>query len=877
MTSGLRTLPIRVAPLPGEALDSWLETLAHRSMVSFREILIALGLPGRRDGNLPDLTRYLESDQAEQAAAVGGVPADRLHAMTLRQYDGHALILHPHRRTVNRMQLWGRNGSRYCPQCLHEHDGRWQLRWRLPWSFACTRHRILLPHACPSCNQRTRHGRVSIFRDLPPHQCPTTLKPSGALCQTDLTLAPAAALREDSPVLASQRWINDLLDRVEQGQAQSLPAPRMIFNDLRALASWVLRIAEPGDFPTLDPHVEQACQDYAGDGQFSPTSAAVTAGGLTRAVHILQQGSDKTNIATLRTLLERDGERLDLMPLGDINKRWRAHSTALQQLIWQAMDTRMANVDRLRFRSCTTRPRPPHKMNETLTAARAGRVPQLLWRGWTARFLPAAGVRNIGNFRAALAVALLLPGASKRHFDPLISMLGHQAQLDVHYTLAELAQQGHDGVLTGLCEIADYLDTQPVPIDYERRRGLTGEGLLPADDWVSICTQTGVHPGQEARLLSVRRYLYQRITGNDLRQAPESLRITTAEETGGVAVVPFRITAALLGALDKYGENYLRGLGIDEPLTWEPPADLAAGLCLPGRPVDVTRAHRLICAEGQAPAVAAKEMGVALESIRHCFEQHPPSSPWPSKSGGSWVDPSRPIARRSRLAAAQARQQAHTVLTNEFLRSEYLDARKTVREIASETRLPKRLISEVLNHSGLIASREPSRKPIVDEQWLREQYIRQARTLASIATELDMSPTTLTRHLRAMGIALRPRGGRRAVSQLELDSVPPLIRPALTDRRCWGRLQRFREAMKHRTLAEASRQLGTTRSVLYTQFAALEGDLGVQLYIRPRRGESLRPTKAGQAVMDALTDSEGARPGGNTIETGILPASRQNP
>ncbi|WP_442785688.1 hypothetical protein [Actinacidiphila sp. DG2A-62] len=55
----------------------------------------------------------------------------------------------------------------------------------------------------------------------------------------------------------------------------------------------------------------------------------------------------------------------------------------------------------------------------------------------------------------------------------------------------------------------------------------------------------------------------------------------------------------------------------------------------------------------------------------------------------------------------------------------------------------------------------------------------------------------------------------------------------------------------------------------------MEGDLGVQLYIRPRRGGSLRPTKAGQAVMDALTDSEGARPGGNTIETGIPPASRR--
>lgn len=70
------------------------------------------------------------------------------------------------------------------------------------------------------------------------------------------------------------------------------------------------------------------------------------------------------------------------------------------------------------------------------------------------------------------------------------------------------------------------------------------------------------------------------------------------------------------------------------------------------------------------------------------------------------------------------------------------------------------------------------------------------------------------------------------------------------------------------------------------QLLALDGELAKAtpktlryriLHVPARQGESLRPTKAGQAVMDALTDSEGARPGGNTIETGIPPASRQNP
>ncbi|NJP42973.1 TniQ family protein [Actinacidiphila epipremni] len=849
MTEILRTLPIRVVPRPGESLDSWLEALAHRNRVDFREILVSLGLHHRRGGEIPDHTIYLQPEEARRAAAASGVPAKQLHTMTLRQYDGHAVVLHAERRSVNRMQLWGRAGSRFCPECLREQDGRWQVRWRLPWSFACVRHRTLLAHACPACGQRARHGRVTLYRAIPPHQCSRSLERSGPFCQADLTLTPTTPISSGSPVLAAQECINDLLSQVESGQPDGQLEPRSFFNDLRALAGWTLRGARPGDFHGLGHHIERACQEYSGDGRFSPASAAVTAGGLTRAVQFLQDGSSQDNIAAVRALIERDGERLDLMPPGDVNKRWKTHSSGLQQLIWRAMDPRLETVERLRYRSCTSRPCPPEKDDPRITA-RVARIPQLLWRGWTARLMPTTGVRHVNKFRGALAVALLLPGWSKRRFDPLIGMLHHNRKIDIHYMLAELAQQGHGSVFTALCEIAEHLDTCPIPIDYGRRRKLDGSGLLPADAWMTICANTGIHPGHDMRLLTMRRYLYQRITGNNLRQASAPLQIKTNTEAAALAEIPFRITAALLRALDDHASAYLRDLSIDEPPTWEPPAGLTADLSLPGQQVNIQKAHRLICIDDQAPAAAAKQMGVTLESLRHCFEEHPPDVPWPSNGRGSWIDPTKPLARRSRLAAAQSRHRAQNLLTDEFLRHEYVESRKPIKKIAAETGLPKVLISERLDHAGLLTSRKSPRANHIDEQWLRDQYLRQARSLASIAAELGMSDTHLGRRARAMGIELRPRGGHHIVSPAGLDALPPFLKPALTDRRGWGRLQRFRHAMEHRTITEAAFHLGIRQAVLSDQIARLEKDLGAPLYIRPHRGESLRPTPIGLVVLD---------------------------
>ena len=41
---------VRLAPTEGEALDSWLEALAHRCDVRWRDIMAAVGLPAGRFG-----------------------------------------------------------------------------------------------------------------------------------------------------------------------------------------------------------------------------------------------------------------------------------------------------------------------------------------------------------------------------------------------------------------------------------------------------------------------------------------------------------------------------------------------------------------------------------------------------------------------------------------------------------------------------------------------------------------------------------------------------------------------------------------------------------------------------------------------------------
>lgn len=143
---------------------------------------LALGLPGgphnvlRKDDIPANRVVLLRDHEAQAISAAAGVPVPVLHAMTMARYDGRAIMIDHASRRVSLRAIWGRGrGSRYCPGCLADTGGRWQLRWRLTWSFACTTHQRLLADTCPACDS------IPGFRASDSH-----LPPSPGYCEAPI-------------------------------------------------------------------------------------------------------------------------------------------------------------------------------------------------------------------------------------------------------------------------------------------------------------------------------------------------------------------------------------------------------------------------------------------------------------------------------------------------------------------------------------------------------------------------------------------------------------------------------------------------------------------------------------------------------------------
>jgi hypothetical protein len=164
----MAAIPVRLPPLPGEALDSWLEAYAHLLHVTVRDVFDFAGMDwGRVNGvqrtGKPWLHRLDEPDLAALGAATGVTP-ETLAGMTLARYQGTGLAEVTAPPGMRRTPRWWRQltGSRYCPRCLAASGGRWMLAWRIPWTFACTGCQVLLADTCPDCgrrHQRTRAGQ----------------------------------------------------------------------------------------------------------------------------------------------------------------------------------------------------------------------------------------------------------------------------------------------------------------------------------------------------------------------------------------------------------------------------------------------------------------------------------------------------------------------------------------------------------------------------------------------------------------------------------------------------------------------------------------------------------------------------------------------
>lgn len=568
----LRPLPLRIPIIDGESVDSWLEELARRHRLTLRALLPALGITATTPSTIR-LIYGIDPPIWRQVEQVTGLPAGRLDSAV-----GDPITV------VTRLRS---GGSRYCPRCLADTDGCWQLSWRLNWTVACLRHRLLLLDRCPRCAAAPRVKIVGGRTPIPRATCTHTPQASRRRCGTDLTRATAIPVTDE--ILAVQHWIQCLITHLSHPHGHSdRQQATNVFADLPAVVSWLLLRHHEDLFPAARRINPDRPPDRDAERRSRASiDAALTATTLVAAKRILD-GTDRAAIATLRRMLAEQTTAVGVPPRGMAASRWQALRTRFPNRYLRAADPDLAATQRLRTRSMTPAARHP----DTEVDGRVRQIPQMLWPDWAARLLPTAGFHP-ELFRAAFSVCLLIPGRPERDLAPLVARLNPRVSPgNISLLLQGLADLPGDALtptLIVLCRIADHLDQAGPPIDYQRRREQVPAEPITWNRWRDLACSVGAHPGDRnptGRILLAQRHLHHLITGVDLANPQHPLAFRNANDRNRYIDFTVSLTQPLRQALCEHAAELLAQLGIDEPLTWSPPAHLADGLVLPGIDTD---------------------------------------------------------------------------------------------------------------------------------------------------------------------------------------------------------------------------------------------------------------------------------------------------
>ncbi|WP_226653175.1 LysR family transcriptional regulator [Leifsonia sp. LS1] len=410
------------------------------------------------------------------------------------------------------------------------------------------------------------------------------------------------------------------------------------------------------------------------------------------------------------------------------------------------------------------------------------------------------GTRATQQVAQALAVAVVIVRSPLTHAEArsLLHQVGSPRQAS---NVLKTLHTSTDGprVLQRISQLAEWLDDTTVPIDYARRRSLDYATLLSPDQWRILCRRAGVRSGGTPRWQVAHASVHTLLTAG----APLAKSTTNPNERASTAasIARFHSSAPpiLLDLLHGHAQQYLKDAGISEPTVWHPP--------LPPEFIDGASSAPL-----SASTASADNSNV-------------------------WA-PTR----------ATARDILPTVV------ADYLSG-KPLRQIAAETGVSKQTLSRLLLDGGH-ALRRPGRPPAqIEPEWLRTRYLEDKRTLNELAAETKSSPSAISNALKAAGIPARPPGPASRRSALRPDDTVPsnkLLRRALTGIGAPQRAARFLVVARHRTLADAAREIGCAPSTLSTQLTRLAADTGATLLTHAERGRALELTRQGQALHRAL-------------------------
>ena len=850
-----RTFPFRVAPVEGEAIDSWLEAIAVRCDAAFGDVAEHVGIPVDYSSSwVVDLT----ADQTEMLGQATSIDPAVIRAGTLCLFDGLAVSVDRENRRIRNDIPWARLGptprSRYCPKCLAHDGGRWQLRWRLSWSFACTKHNCLLVDECPRCRRFQRRFPPPFGRIPSPGRCSISNKDTTP-CGADLTETNRAiTLSADHRIMRAQRRINRMLTDRTADYGIYAEEPVDVQTALTDLATIAARVAAHSRRHLL--HMLPKAEFIAAydEGRVRPAPLKPTRyprrlclEAPVTAVEAAVYASEALNIIEVATPALAVQRMAWLIPDGELPGTERilnlglSCSRPLSSTQINAYAPSLTPALQLRYRATSTDLQSPAASpfgGQRLAPC----LPGTLWPEWSIRF--GLTTETYERWRPGLASAVLLVGTDLSP-ESAAKQLDNGTERTVHHLLRHLKKSQHwPPFCTAITRLADYLRTNGAPIDYERRRQLDYRNLLPDADWNAAALQAGALLGSAVKAEIARRYLFRRISGMPVPRNVPDARSAPQMQTRTLNF-PLDLTSELQSALDEKALEFLARNGIaNEPLAWHPPLDLLEGLALPipeFEHVDIAALRTAASvAYARVPALA-KTFGVSIDTVRYLLDRHPPE---PNAAGGH-------TARRDVLRAARNRS-----LTKDVLHELYEIQHLGLAAIAKQFDMSPSSVRRRADQYGIAL--QPQGKHI-EFDWLYQNYVVARRTQTDICAELGISWPTLRKQIDRHHLPLHQLAKPRRINLSEREAHK-ILHQTLSRPAGLIHLENFVRVTECRSVCEAAEHLGINRSTLHSQIRYLTKDFGGPLLEPWTSTRLIATTELGckaVAAYDALCPNAG--------------------
>lgn len=825
-------IPLWVPPVEGEALDSWIEAYARRLAVTGGEFTRFLGLSGT-DPRF--MVRRLTNAERDALTRRTGLTPEALAAMTLDRFDGVIVAIDPDDRSMGRPPAWRHYGSRsrFCPACLADNHGRWPLSWRLPWSFACARHELLLCDYCPACGNPPPVSAPGRGRPSSPGVCLHATETGRAIrCGYPLTESPALVLRPDGAILAAQLAVSrDILDASAAAEARTRG------QELYVLARRALRGIR--ELPSA-PSVVNAILDDCGG-----TLPALAVRDEANDAHNTAVGTAVAVIATDRDhpacdevftwLLSTDRPRIPRSNYATSKiSEWLPAGPRVVNRMLSAADSELTFIARLRYGTATPAPAWPDRSDEDVRH-RASKLPAMIWPSWAFRLLPVETDAPVAGFRRACASLMLLPGTNWDYL-PAASLMGNTSPKSNRRALdAAVTLSGAETLVTVLPELAKALDSHAVPIDYARRRRLFSPDSVAFDHnaYQELCQRHGWRSHAPIRIQRLHWQLARLLLGAD----PGAASRTPA----GHLSFHYRLHPDLHDLLHAQAATNLQAHGIDEPVSWEPPPTWITDPSLPPGPETINRSQLAQhAANGPEPAELARLLDLDDARLLLAVETFGTTAPHPVQQ-----QPPAPGRRTPRQG----------VLAPRSLQQLYQEQQLRQHQIAELAGCSISTVRHALDEAGIpIRRRRPAGhlEKTISRTWLEEEYHDKGRSSPDIARELGVRKDDVMRLASKWGIP------RHSTSQFtnpfaSLDTdLSPAMHAVSRTKNSIQRLHHLTVTSRHLTLQDAAAELGVTWGTLNYQLKRIEETVGFTI-IDFGRSRPLTITEDGRRFLDEAT------------------------